>query len=72
MPMPQTLRPQLDQALREEAEALQRAARLVAARASHQELEEVMRRVDELRGKRIAIQRQIDELRAKQRDTTLR
>jgi hypothetical protein len=64
--VPQSLRPHLDQALREEAEALQLAARLVASRASHQEFTAVLRRVDELRNKRIAIQRQIEELRRKQ------
>ena len=66
--VPHTLRPQLDQALREEAEALQQAARLVASRASHQEFAQVLRRIEELRSKRIAIQREIEELR-KKRDT---
>ena len=64
--MPHTLRPQLDQALREDAEALQLAARLVASRASHQEFTEVLRRVEELRTRRIAIQRQIEERRRNQ------
>lgn len=63
--MPHSLRPQLDQALRDEAEALQQAARLVTARGTAQEYTRVMRRVEELRGKRIAIQRKIDELRQK-------
>lgn len=63
--MPQSLRPQLDQALRDEAEALQRAARLIAARASARELAEVMRRVEELRARRIQIQHEIEERRRK-------
>ena len=61
--LPHTLRPQLDEALRLEAEALQEAARLIASRASHREFAEVMRRVEELRTRRIAIQRQIEERR---------
>jgi hypothetical protein len=64
--MPQSLRPQLDEALRKEAEALQQAARLIASRAGHREFTEVMRRVDEYRARRIAIQRQIEELRQRQ------
>jgi hypothetical protein len=64
--VPHSLRPQLDQALREEAEALQQAARLIASRGSYQDYAKVMRRVEELRMKRIAIQREIEEKRKKQ------
>jgi hypothetical protein len=64
--VPQSLRPKLDQALREEAEALQLAARLIASRASYQEYARLMHRVEELRSKRIAIQREIEERRRKQ------
>jgi hypothetical protein len=63
--VPHTLRPQLDQALRDEAEALQRAARLIASRASPREFAEVMRHVEELRARRIQIQHQIEERRHK-------
>ncbi|GAB3660199.1 hypothetical protein [Ramlibacter alkalitolerans] len=64
--MPQSLRPQLDQALREEAQALQEAARLVASRASYPDYADVMRRVEELRNKRMAIQKEIEERRRRQ------
>lgn len=63
--MPQSLRPLLDQALRDEAEALQQAARLIAARAGPREVAQVMRRAEELRARRIQIQQQIDERRRK-------
>jgi len=61
--VPQSLRPQLDEALRQEAEALQQAARLITTRATHQEFTAVMRCVEELRTRRVAIQRQIEERR---------
>ena len=64
--MPQSLRPQLDHALREEAEALQEAARLIASRASYQDYAKLMRRIEELRNRRVAIQREIEEKRRKQ------
>jgi hypothetical protein len=64
--VPQSLRPQLDQALREEAEALEQAARLISSRASYQDYAHVMRRVEELRNKRIAIQKEIEEKRKRQ------
>jgi hypothetical protein len=59
-----SLRQQLDQALRDEAEALQLAARLAASRANGRLCVEAIQRAEALRARRVGVQRQVRESRS--------
>jgi hypothetical protein len=60
----QSLREQLDEALRAEAEALQQAARLAASRGNGRQCAEAIRRAEILRARRVNVQREVRESRA--------
>jgi hypothetical protein len=59
-----SLREQLDQALRAEAEALQLAARLAASPANGRVCAEAIQRAEALRARRVGVQRQVRESRS--------
>jgi hypothetical protein len=61
--VPHSLRSHLEEALQQEAAALQHLARLSASRASRRELEQATKLATCARAKRIEVQRQIEDKR---------